>query len=649
MATVANLGSVEYDIIANDKASAGLESARSNFVVTAGDIVRAIEQVTGKLTEWDIKNSELNANLGITALTLGMNTEELRGWASEISGPTDSIQEMSATLDALARAGLRTHDDLITTARGFDQLADAVGVNTDLLTTQMIPAFKAMGVSVTEVGQYSDILAYTMNATGVTVTDFTSAVKRAGPELAAAGVDMNDLAAIMVILKEKGYVGRNMMSELTTATGAQSDANKDGKVSLDEMLASMGITNDQLETTKVKLEESSEGYAKQAAQINNDNIPVQKQYNNTVDNTILGLGGLTSPLTSAASLFGSFASTISAIAIPAMILFPAQIAAMGASITTALGGLGSTLAAAGTALAGSLVAAIGAGILLGLGGVWVLLKTGILDGISDIGRWIETSPLGSVIMNALKVVLAPIGALGAGIIALVKGDLAGIGPAIMGPLNQAGDSIRGFVSSINGMFANFGSGFSGIVGTVQGLFSGIGGAFQGMAGQIQGIFSQLMSALLTLINSTAGGFYAAGMTIITSIVNGIIAGAGGIVTAIAGALQQVRDLFPFSPAKQGPLAQVPNWSAYMTEPIAKEIAPATKAATSVAGGIAAAAPGGSAAGAGLAGKSAGGGDTITIAPGAIVINGVGQNADEIANMVIQKFSQARAQKGYRTA
>jgi hypothetical protein len=51
----------------------------------------------------------------------------------------------------------------------------------------------------------------------------------------------------------------------------------------------------------------------------------------------------------------------------------------------------------------------------------------------------------------------------------------------------------------------------------------------------------------------------------------------------------------------------------------------------------------------LAGKAAGGGDTITISPGAIVINGAGQNAEEIANMVIQKFSQARAQKGYRTA
>ena len=648
MGTVGNLGSVEYDIVANDRASAGLESARSSFVVTAGDIVKAIQAITDKLAEFDEKNSKLNGDLGITALTLNMNAEELRGWAAELSSAADPIEEMSGVLDVLARAGLRTHDELVNTASSFDLLSHAVNVDADILTAQMVPAFKAMGISIQDVGQYSDVLAFTMNATGVRVEDFTMAVKRAGPELASAGVGMNDLAAIMVILKDRGYEGRNMMSELTTATGMSSDANKDGKVSLDEMLAAMKISNTELVTTKARVEDSSKGYAAQAAQIRESNIPIQTQYNNAIDNTVLGLGGLTSPLTSAASLFGSFASTISGLAIPAMILFPAQVAALGTSITAGLGSLGGVLSAAGTALAGSLVAAVGAGILLGLGGVWVLMKTGILDAISSLGNWIKSSPIGSTIMDALKIVLWPIGSLGAGIIELVKGNLSGIGPAMLQPLGQAADAVRNFVNSITGMFSNFGSGFSGVVGIVQGLFSGIAGAFYGMAGQIQGVFSQMMNALMGLINSTAGGFRAAGMNIITSMVNGIVAAAGGIVTAIGNTLQQVRALFPFSPAKEGPLAQVPNWSAYMTEPIAKEVGPATKAAASVAGGIAGVAP--AAAASGSAGKaSSGGGDTITIAPGAIVINGAGQNADEIANMVIQKFSQARAQKGYRTA
>jgi hypothetical protein len=631
MVTVGNLGSVEYDIVANDKASAGLLSVKNNFVVTAGDIVNAIKSVAGALEEFDAKNSELNSNLGITALTLGMNAEELRGWAAELSGPKDSIIEVSGVIDELARAGIRNHDAMIETANGFDVLADAVGVPTDLMTAQMIPAFKAMGISLQDVALYSDVLAYTMNSTGVTVSDFTMAVKRAGPELAAAGVTMDDLAALMVILKDRGYEGRNMMAELTAATSSTSDANKDGKVSLDEMLASMKISNEELTTTKKRVEDASVGYAAQAQQINDKNKPIQEQYNTTLDNTVLSLGALTTPLTNAGSLFGSLATTISAVAIPAMLLFPAQFAAIGASITTALGGLGTTLSAAGTALAGSLVAAVGAGILLGLGGVWVLLKTGLLDGISDLGRWVETSPIGSVIMNALKIVLAPVGSLGAGIIALVKGDFEGIGDAMMQPLNQAGDSIRFFVDSVRNMFLNFGSGFSGLVGQVQGVFSGIGSAFYGMAGQIQGVFSQMMNAIHTLISSSVGGFVNLGMNIITALVSGIVSAAGNIPAAIGGSMTTVANSAV---------------SAVKSIPIVGSMVGALGFAE---GGIV---PGPT--GAPVSAIVHGGERVIPVGGGTagdtfnFTINGAGQNAEEIANMVIQKFSQARAQKGYRT-
>jgi hypothetical protein len=70
------------------------------------------------------------------------------------------------------------------------------------------------------------------------------------------------------------------------------------------------------------------------------------------------------------------------------------------------------------------------------------------------------------------------------------------------------------------------------------------------------------------------------------------------------------------------------------------------ASTNLAGPVASAAGGGGGPGGG------GGGGSVTIAPGAIVINGAGQNAEEIANQVIAKIGQQmagkRQQKGYRT-
>jgi len=118
----------------------------------------------------------------------------------------------------------------MSTAEAWDKFADAVGEDSDTFTNTMVPAFQAFGIPIQDVGKYSNELAYTFNATGVTADQFATAINRAGPEIAATGATMDDLSAIMLILKERGYNSRNMMSELTTSIGNQADANMDGKV-----------------------------------------------------------------------------------------------------------------------------------------------------------------------------------------------------------------------------------------------------------------------------------------------------------------------------------------------------------------------------------------------------------------------------------
>jgi len=478
----------------------------------------------------------------------------------------------------------------MSTAEAWDKFADAVGEDSDTFTNTMVPAFQAFGIPIQDVGKYSNELAYTFNATGVTADQFATAINRAGPEIAATGATMDDLSAIMLILKERGYNSRNMMSELTTSIGNQADANMDGKVSFDEMLASMKITNDELSTTKSKISDSSKEYAGLAAGIRNDNIPMQEKYNNTMDNTILGAGNLTTPLTGAASLFTNLASTISGLAIPAMVLFPGKFAAVSASISSTLSGLSGSVSAAASGIGGSIAIGITGGIVAGLAGVWTLDKLGILKGLSDLGRQIESSPIGSTIMNSLKVVLAPLGSLGAGIIDIVRGDFDKIGPDMVKPFQQAGDAAKENIDRIKEAFSGIGStaaggvdalggavqrmigsfaGMGSIAGYAGSAFAGIGGAFSGMAGQVQGVFSSMFSSIQGLIGSTAGGFYNAGANIITSMVNGIVAAAGGIVTAIGNALNRVRALFPFSPAKEGPLADTPNWGSWMSQGMEK--------------------------------------------------------------------------------
>lgn len=83
----------------------------------------------------------------------------------------------------------------------------------------------------------------------------------------------------------------------------------------------------------------------------------------------------------------------------------------GADLLKAAAGLGQMAA-------GTFIAAFLLGLALGLLGVWILLKTGILDKIDQIGRELEKKF--PTLFNFLKVITAPLAMLGFAVIGVVK-------------------------------------------------------------------------------------------------------------------------------------------------------------------------------------------------------------------------------------
>lgn len=263
-------------------------------------------------------------------------------------------------------------------------------------------------------------------------------------------------------------------------------------------------------------------------------------------------------------------------------------------------------------------------------------------------------------MDALKVVLAPIGSIGAAIIDIVRGDFDKVGKDMVAPFEQAGEAAQRNVDRIKTAFSGIGgaatsgvqslgnavqsmvnsfSGIGSIAGYASSAFSGIGSAFSGMAGQVRGIFSQMVGAIQNVISSTASGFYAAGHNMITWMVNGIMAAADGIIRAIGSVLDKVHAMISFrSPAKEGPLSEEIDWAAYLTSGMEKAAPAVTAAAATNLAAPVAAATGPAAAGS-AGGGGAGGGSVVNIAAGAIVINGAGKNSEEIAQEVIKQLSQ----------
>ena len=675
--SIGSLGGVSYDIIANDKTKEGTASAKSNFIVTAGDIKNILNEIKGPAKEFEKDLAAIDTAANVTSLSIGLTRDEVKGLILDIYSADTSLSEATGLIQELGRAGLTSADDIREAADSIDTLGDAIGLPSDKLANSMIPALRAFNIPLTEAGEHIDGLTVLFQKHTVESDEFFKVTQRLGPELGRMGLSIEEVESIMIGLNAQGYTGRQITTEFAQAVNSLTDEELASGNAKQILLDKLRISNDQF-TTNQRVVQNAAGAADQYARAATDSIPPTERLGQAGHELALAMGGAFGPLSNLVSVLADFSGAAVSLAILDKFLLGGALAAkFSAAINFAIGvisGMGSELASVGAGLGGSLAAGVAGGLALGLAGVWVLVKTGIMSGISDLGRAIESSPLGSVVMDALKIVLAPIGSLGAGIIALVQGDFARIPEVMIAPFEQAGEAITRNIERIQFAFSGIGTvvtggvqalggavnsmvqsfaGMGAIGGYASAAFGNIGGAFNAMAGQVRGVFSQMFSGILGMINSTAAGFRAAGMNIITSIVNGIVAASGGIVTAIASALNQVRALFPFSPAKEGPLAETPNWGTWMSQGMEKAGPEAAKSATeNLAAPVASvASPASAGGGAGGPGGSGGSG-SVNIAAGAIVINGAGQNAEEIANQVIAKLGQAmagkRQQMGYRT-
>ncbi|PWR74805.1 phage tail tape measure protein [Methanospirillum stamsii] len=230
-----------------------------------------------------------------------------------------------------------------------------------------------------------------------------------------------------------------------------------------------------------------------------------------------------------------------------------------AGIAQGLAGLGSTIAGlSGTLVSGltaafsSAIVAVGAGVALGLAGVWILLETGVLDWISGIGRLVEQSDLGNMIMRILKVVLAPIGAIGNLIIDIVSGqwDLSVIAEDMAAPFRDAvgiiGETVGGLADGLSSAFSSITSaitsGLGGLPGAVSGILSGIPGTISGI---FSGLTSTIGSALSGIPNAIKAAFTGIGGIVSAAVgeaASAITEAFGGVVEGIAEALATVPDV-----------------------------------------------------------------------------------------------------------
>lgn len=621
------------------------------------------------------------------ALSTGLSETAVRNLTNALWSADTPLEEAAATIERLGREGMNSEAGILATATAFNTLADGLQVPADQLTDQLIPAFNAFGVALEDVPDKVDMLAATFHTTGVDVDDFSKAMQRIGPSAADFGLSMEDICAALVVMKDEGYDGRKMFSVLTAAVSENTDANKDGKISTEELAAALGIEVSSLTEANTKITESA-GKADLWADASNKSVSSTEGFNVEVAKLATSFGGVVGPVGSLVGALAQLGPAIMGIA-GLDTLLGGSLASGISSIASSISGLAGTigefiigifegvfseLAASlpglGSSAGASLIAGVAAGIALGLAGVYALVKTGALDAIKKMGETFRNG--GGVIRDALQVLLAPLGAIGAIAIDLVTGQLgsipehigqifetagkaadrltAGVATAIANAATAVWDGLVGIAGTLASTILNFPAigapDISGVAASLGSLGSSISSALSSAAGAVTGWFSGLWNTITTEAGAfLSGTMLSVGINMINSLIDGIAGGIQGITDIIANIAAIIGSFFPQSPAEQGPLSQMPDWSAYVVDPLAAAGGEAATAASAVAGTIATAAPG-AAAGVGGGGAAVAGGDTWNVTVNATLSQDY--TAKDMFDDIAAKQRSDRVAAGVRT-
>lgn len=159
---------------------------------------------------------------------------------------------------------------------------------------------------------------------------------------------------------------------------------------------------------------------------------------------------------------------------------------------------------------------------------------GILTGVSAVVEWIKTNwPL------LLAILTGPIGIA----VLLITKNWDTIKSVFAG----AWEFIRNIWGGVTGFFSGIGNGIANIFNNA---VNGIRNAFGNAVNWIRGLPGQILGALGNLGNL----LWDSGWSLIMGLWNGINHAFGNVKNWVGGKLRDLRNLFPFSPAKEGPFS-----------------------------------------------------------------------------------------------
>ena len=209
------------------KASGEVKKFEKEVISSSKQVGGALTAIGGAALLLADNSRKLNADLGQTALQLGLTADEMRTLALETTSITFPLQDTVATFDLLTRAGMRNTEGMQRTANALSDLGTAMGYNASELAESLIPAFNAFGVPLEEVEDHVDTFTHLLRNTTVDLSDYASMVNYLAPQLDTMNLSIEDSVAVMEALADKGIQGGAATREFRkAATAAEGDVKK---------------------------------------------------------------------------------------------------------------------------------------------------------------------------------------------------------------------------------------------------------------------------------------------------------------------------------------------------------------------------------------------------------------------------------------
>lgn len=243
--------------------------------------------------------------------------------------------------------------------------------------------------------------------------------------------------------------------------------------------------------------------------------------------------------------FGSLFATL-AVQIPSLMTSLGQ--ALIAGVQAAFNAIGDNSAAIGGFISG-----FGASLASGI----QTLGATVVAALPSIGQGIATAlpTLVPALMSAITSVITSLAAALPGIaVAIINQLPAIIGGLVTGIVNGLPTLISAFISVATSIAANFPRIFMALALAVPAIIGNIAQPFAGLGGRILGFIKGIPGKIMDLFADAGSWLIDSGAALMNGFKQGIVNAVESVKKAVKGALQKVRDFFPFSPAKVGPFS-----------------------------------------------------------------------------------------------